>query len=76
MNFTRTLLFVHITDINKQIKEHERLVLVFKDKTDSFCYKRLDIGVLFFRKRELYETVSENEISASFDEKRRYFCSV
>ena len=73
MNFTRTLLFVHITDINKQIKEHERLVLVFKDKTDSFCYKRLDIGVLFFRKRELYETVSEDEISASFDEKRRYF---
>ena len=41
MNFTRTLLFVHIADINKQIKEHERLVLVCKDKTASFSYKRL-----------------------------------
>lgn len=55
MNFTRTPLFVHIADINKQIKEHERLVLVCKDKTASFSYKRLDIGTLFFRKRELYE---------------------
>lgn len=73
MNFTRTLLFVHIADINKQIKEHERLVLVCKDKTASFSYKRLDIGTLFFRKRELYENISEDEISASFDEKRRYF---
>ncbi|WP_312331091.1 hypothetical protein [Acinetobacter variabilis] len=73
MNFTRTLLFIHIANINKQIKEHERLVLVCKDKTASFSYKRLDIGTLFFRKRELYENISEDEISASFDEKRRYF---
>ena len=73
MNFTRTPLLVHITDINKQINEHERLVLVCKDKTASFSFKKLDIGTLFFRKRELYETVSEDEISASFDEKRRYF---
>jgi len=73
MNFKRIPLFVHISDINKQINEHERLVLVCKDKTASFAFKTLDIGTLFFRKREWYETVSEDEISASFDEKRRYF---
>ena len=73
MNFKRIPLLVHISDINKQINEHERLVLVCKDKTASFAFKTLDIGTLFFRKREWYETVSEDEISASFDEKRRYF---
>ncbi|MDR7655221.1 hypothetical protein [Acinetobacter junii] len=73
MNFRRSPLFVHISDINKQINEHERLVLVCRDKTASFAFKTLDIGTLFFRKREWYETVSEDEISASFDEKRRYF---
>lgn len=73
MNFRRSPIFVHISDINKQINEHERLVLVCKDKTASFAFKTLDIGTLFFRKREWYETVSEDEISASFDEKRRYF---
>ena len=41
MNFTLDLLFVHITDINKQINEHERLVLVCKDKTASFGFKTL-----------------------------------
>ncbi|MCU4359321.1 hypothetical protein [Acinetobacter ursingii] len=73
MNFRRSPIFVHISDINKQINEHERLVLVCKDKTASFAFKTLDIGTLFFRKREWYETVSEDEISVSFDEKRRYF---
>ena len=52
MNFKRIPLFVHISDINKQINEHERLVLVCKDKTASFAFKTLDIGTLFFRKRE------------------------
>ena len=73
MNFRRSQLFLHIADSNRQIIEHERLVLACKDKTAAFSFKTLDIGTLFFRKRELYETVSENEISASFDEKRRYF---
>ena len=62
MNFRRSPIFVHISDINKQINEHERLVLVCKDKTASFAFKTLDIGTLFFRKREWYETVSEDEI--------------
>ena len=73
MNFTRTPLFVHITDINKQITEHERLILVLKDKTASFSFRTLDIGTFFFRQRECCETLSNDEISASFDEKRRYF---
>ncbi|NNH78470.1 hypothetical protein HLH17_12475 [Acinetobacter sp. ANC 5380] len=73
MNFTRSLLFVHITDINKQINEHERLVLVCKDKTASFGFKTLDIGTLFYRKRVSGEVLSEQQLSASFDEKRRYF---
>ncbi|MEO9346153.1 hypothetical protein [Acinetobacter radioresistens] len=73
MNFTRDLLFVHITDINKQINEYERLVLVCKDKTASFGFKTLDIGTLFYRKRISGEVLSEQQLSASFDEKRRYF---
>lgn len=73
MNFIRSPLFVHITDINKQITEHERLMLVLKDKTASFSFKTLDIGAFFFRKRGCYEALSDDELSASFDEKRRYF---
>lgn len=73
MNFTRTPLFVHITDINKQITEHERLILVLKDKTASFSFRTLDIGTFFFRQRECCETVSNDKISVTFDENRRYF---
>ena len=53
MNFIRTPLFVHITDIHKQITEHERLILVLKDKTASFSFRTLDIGTFFFPKRKL-----------------------
>ena len=73
MSFTRTPLFVHITDINKQINEHERLILVCKDKTASFAFKTFDIGTLFYRKRVSGEILSEQQLCASFDEKRRYF---
>ena len=73
MNFTRDLLFVHITDINKQVNEYERLVLVCKDKTASFGFKTLDIGILFYPKRVSGKILSEQQLSASFDEKRRYF---
>ncbi|MEC8123807.1 MAG: hypothetical protein VX125_08180 [Pseudomonadota bacterium] len=73
MNFTRTPLFVHISDINKQITEYERLILVLKDKTASFSFRTLDIGTFFFRQREYCETLSNDEISGSFDKKRRYF---
>lgn len=73
MNFIRSPLFVHITDINRQITEHERLMLVLKDKTAAFSFKTLDIGTLFFRKRGFYKTVTDDELSASFDENRRYF---
>lgn len=73
MSFTRTPLFVHISDINKQINEYERLVLVCKDKTASFGFKTLDIGTLFYRKRVSDEILSEQQLAASFDEKRRYF---
>ena len=73
MNFTGTPLFVHITDINKQLTEHERLILVLKDKTASFSFRTLDIGTFFFRQRGCCETLSNDEISTSFDEKRRYF---
>ncbi len=73
MNFTRTPLLVHITDINKQLTEHERLILVLKDKTASFSFRTLDIGTFFFRQRECCETLSNDEISTSFDERRRYF---
>lgn len=73
MNFTRTPLFVHISDINKQINEYEQLVLVCKDKTASFGFKTLDIGTLFYRKRVSDEVLSEQQLSASFDENRRYF---
>lgn len=73
MSFTRTPLFVHISDINKQINEYERLVLVCKDKTASFGFKTLDIGTLFYRKRVSDEVLSEQQLSASFDEKRHYF---
>ncbi len=73
MNFRRSPIFVHISDINKQITEHERLVLVCKDKTASFTLKTFDIGTLFYRKRVSGEVLSEQQLSASFDEKRRYF---
>ena len=73
MSFTRTLLFIHISDINKQINEYERLILVCKDKTASFGFKTLDIGTLFYRKRVSDEILSEQQLAASFDEKRRYF---
>ncbi|WP_039902453.1 hypothetical protein [Acinetobacter lwoffii] len=73
MNFTRDLLFVHITDINKQVNEYERLVLVCKDKTASLGFKTLDIGILFYPKRVSGKILSEQQLSASFDEKRRYF---
>ena len=73
MNFTRTPLFVNITDIHKQITEHEHLILVLKDKTASFSFRTLDIGTFFFAKRSCTSDVSDHEIVASFDEKRRYF---
>ena len=73
MNFRRSPLFVHISDINKQINEHERLVLVCKDKTASFAFKTFDIGTLFYSNRLSGEVLSEQQLSASFDEKRRYF---
>ena len=73
MNFRRYPIFVHISDINKQINEHERLVLVCKDKTAAFGFKKLDIGTLFYRKRVSGGALSEQQLSASFDEKRRYF---
>ena len=73
MSFRRTPLFVHISDINKQINEYERLVLVCKDKTASFGFKTLDIGTLFYRKRVSDKILSEQQLAASFDEKRRYF---
>ena len=69
MNFRRSPIFVHISDINKQINEHERLVLVCKDKTASFAFKTFDIGTLFYRKRVSGEALSEQQLSASFDEK-------
>jgi hypothetical protein len=50
MNFIRSPLLVHIADINRQITEHERLVLVGKDKTAAFGFKMLDIGTLFYQK--------------------------
>jgi hypothetical protein len=73
MKFERPPLFVDISDVRRQIVKHEHLLLVIQDKTASFSLKILDIGTFFFRKREFYETVSDDEISASFDEKRRYF---
>lgn len=76
MSFTRTPLFVHISDINKQINEHEQLVLVCKDKTAAFGFKTLDIGTLFYRKRVSGEILSEQHLSASFDEKDVIFYNV
>ena len=73
MNFIRTPLFVHITDTHKQITEHEHLILVLKDKTASFSFKTLDMGTFFFAKRACSSGVSDHELVASFDEKRRYF---
>lgn len=73
MNFRRSPIFVHISDINKQINEHERLILVCKDKTASFAFKTFDIGTLFYRKRVSGGVLSEQQLSTSFDEKRRYF---
>ncbi len=73
MNFSRSPILELISDINKHINEHERLVLVCKDKTASFAYKTFDIGSLYYRKRVSGEALSEQQLSASFDEKRRYF---
>jgi hypothetical protein len=73
MNFIRSPLLVHIADINRQMTEHERLVLVGKDKTAAFGFKMLDIGTLFYQKRASKDVLSEQQLSASFDEKRRYF---
>lgn len=73
MNFIHTPLFVNITDIHKQVTEHEHLILVLKDKTASFSFRTLDIGTFFFAKRVCSSDVSDNELVASFDEKRRYF---
>ena len=73
MNFIRTPLFVNITDIHKQITEHEHLILVIKDKTASFSFRTLDIGTFFFAKRVCSSDISDHELVASFDEKRRYF---
>ena len=73
MKFERPPLVVHISDVHRQIVEHERLLLVIKDKMASFSFKTLDIGTLFFRKRGFNESITETELSASFDEKRRYF---
>jgi hypothetical protein len=53
MNFIRSPLLVHIADINRQMTEHERLVLVGKDKTAAFGFKMLDIGTLFYQKEHL-----------------------
>ena len=51
MNFIRSPLFVHITDINRQVTEHERLLLILKDKTAASSFRTLDIGTFFFKKR-------------------------
>lgn len=61
MNFIRTPLFVNITDIHKQITEHEHLILVIKDKTASFSFRTLDIGTFFLLKEyvlPIYPTMS------------------
>ena len=73
MNFTRSLLFVHISDVGRQIIEHECLVLVLKDKTAAFGSKMLDIGALFYQKRASKNVLSKQQLFASFDDKRRYF---
>ena len=73
MSFVRAPLFVHVTDIDNETLEYERLILVLNDKTASFSFKTLDIGTLFYRQRKLREALSEHQLSASFDEKRRYF---
>lgn len=73
MSFIRSPLFVHITDINRQVTEHERLLLILKDKTAASSFRTLDIGTFFFKKRNFFETVKDDELSTSFDEKRRYF---
>ena len=73
MSFTCTPLLVNITDIHKQITEHEHLILVLKDKTASFSFRTLDIGTFFFAKRACSSDISDHEPVASFDEKRRYF---
>ena len=41
MNLIDPTLFVRITDINRQITEHEHLILVLKDKTASSSFKNL-----------------------------------
>ncbi|MCH2014499.1 hypothetical protein MKX17_00810 [Acinetobacter ursingii] len=76
MNFRRSPIFVHISDINKQINEHERLVLVCKDKTASFAFKTFDIGTLFYRKRVSGKVLSEQQLSALLMKKDVIFCSV
>ena len=73
MNFNRSPFFVDISNVDIQITEHERLVLVGKDKTAASGSKNLDIGILFYQKRASRDVLSEQQLSASFDEKRRYF---
>ncbi|MEQ1070181.1 hypothetical protein [Acinetobacter lwoffii] len=73
MNFNRSPFFVDISNVDIQITEHERLVLVGKDKTAASGSKNLDIGILFYQKRVSRDILSEQQLSASFDEKRRYF---
>ncbi len=68
MNFIRTPLFVNITDIHKQITEHEHLIIVLKDKTASFSFRTLDIGTFFFAKRACSSDISDHELVASFDD--------
>ena len=73
MDLIDSRLFLRITDINKKIIKYEDLVLVTEDKTAAFGSKMLDIGIFFFKKRAFYETVTDDELSASFDENRHYF---
>ena len=73
MNFNSSPFFVDISNVDIQITEHERLVLVGKDKTAASGSKNLDIGILFYKKRASRDVLSEQQMSASFDEKRRYF---
>lgn len=73
MNFNSSPFFVDISNVDIPITEHERLVLVGKDKTAASGSKNLDIGILFYQKRASRDVLSEQQLSASFDEKRRYF---
>lgn len=73
MNFNSYPFFIDISNVDIQITEHERLVLVGKDKTAASGSKNLDIGILFYQKRASRDVLSEQQLSSSFDEKRRYF---